>query len=62
MTRFTNLNYRQQRAIEAIDRGSAELGVAIRVHAPNSDAVRQALQELAALTDSIKSIIMDDEI
>ena len=54
-------NYRQQRAIDAIDRATGELGIAIRAHAPDTDVVRQAQRKLAALTDSVKAVIMDDE-
>ena len=39
-------NYRQQRAIDAIDRATVELSIAIRTHAPDTDAVRQAQRML----------------
>jgi hypothetical protein len=61
MQRFSIPNYRQQRAIESIDRASAELSIAIQTHAHETDTVRQALRELVALTDSIKAVIVNGE-
>jgi hypothetical protein len=54
-------DYRQQRAIESIDRAMVDLGIAIKVHAPDTDTVRQAQRTLVALTDSVKAAIMSNE-
>ena len=53
-------NYRQQRAIDAIDRATVELSIAITTHAPDTDAVRQAQRMLMTLTASVKVVIMND--
>jgi hypothetical protein len=54
-------NYRQQRAIDAIDRATADLTIAIKSHAPDSDMVRQALRALVALTESVKAVVRSEE-
>jgi hypothetical protein len=54
-------NYRQQRAIDVIDRATADLAKAIKGHAPDSDTVRQALRTLVALTESVKAVVMSEE-
>jgi hypothetical protein len=56
----TNTDFRQQRAIDAIDRASADLAIAIKTHAPDTKTVRQAQQALGALIDSVKAAIMKD--
>jgi hypothetical protein len=53
-------DYRQQRAIDAIDRATVDLGIAIKAHAPDTDTVRQAQRTLVALTDSVIAAIMND--
>jgi hypothetical protein len=53
-------NYRQQRAIDAIDRATVELSIVIKTHAPDTDAVRQAQRMLMTLTASVKVVIMND--
>jgi hypothetical protein len=56
-----SLDYRQQRAIDAIDRAATDLGIAIKAHAPDTDTVRQAQRGLAALIGSVKTAIISDE-
>jgi hypothetical protein len=55
------LDFRQRRAIDAIDRAATDLGIAIKAHAPDTDAVRQAQCGLVALIDSVKAAILSDE-
>lgn len=54
-------NYRQQQAIDAIDRAGVDFVIAIKTHAPDTETVREAQRALAALTDSVKAAIMSGE-
>jgi hypothetical protein len=54
-------NYRQQRALDAVERAATELSMTIKGHAPDTDTVREALRVLGALTDSVKAAILDDQ-
>ena len=60
MPRFAVPNYRQQRSIDAIERAATELSMTIQVHAPDTDAVRDALRTLMALTDMVKAAVLQD--
>ena len=51
-------NYRQQRAMDAIDRAAIDFDIAIRTHAPATDAVRQSQRTLRALAEMVKLAIM----
>jgi len=51
-------NYRQQRALDAIDRAVIDLNIAIMTHAPATEAVRQAQSRLTAVAEMVKSAIM----
>ena len=62
MQRLAIPNYRQQKALEAIDRSFVELSIAIRTHTPNTEAVREALHELATLNDLVKTVIVNPEV
>ncbi len=62
MPQIATPDYRQQRAIEAIDRAAVDLGIAIKAHAPDTDTVRQARLALITLTNSVKAAIMSDEV
>ena len=55
------LDYRQQRAIDAIDRAATDLGIAIEAHAPDTDTVRQAQRGLVSLVDAVKKAIISDD-
>jgi hypothetical protein len=54
-------NYRQQRAIEAIDRASAELSTTIQTYAPNTATVHEVLDRLTALTEAVKALVITNE-
>jgi hypothetical protein len=54
-------NYRQQRALDAIEHAATDCGIAIKAHAPNTDVVGQALLSLAAIVETVKAAIMNEE-
>ncbi|HVY17153.1 MAG TPA: hypothetical protein VHB27_18160 [Rhodopila sp.] len=54
------MDHRQQRAIDAIDRAAVDFLIAIKAHAPDTEMVRQAEHALGALTDSVKTAIVND--
>jgi hypothetical protein len=51
-------NYRQQRALDAIDRATVDFDIAIRAHAPATEVVRQAQSALMAVAEMVKLAIM----
>ena len=51
-------NYRQQQALDAIDRAAINFDIAIRAHAPDTDAVRQAQNALVTVAETVKAAIM----
>jgi hypothetical protein len=51
-------NYRQQRALDAIDRAAIDFDIAVRAHAPATEAVRQAQRTLMAVAEMVKVAIM----
>jgi hypothetical protein len=53
-------NYRQQRALDAIDRAAIDFDIAIRANAPATEVVRQAQSALMAVAETVKlAIIMN---
>jgi len=58
MPHFDLPNYRQQQALDAIDRAAVDFDIAIRAHAPATDVVRQARSRLMAVADLVKLAIM----
>jgi FMN phosphatase YigB (HAD superfamily) len=58
MSHFDPPNYRQQRALDAIDRAAIDFDIAIRAHAPTTEAVRQARSTLLAVAEMVKLAIM----
>jgi hypothetical protein len=51
-------NYRQQRALDAIDRAALDYDIAIRTHAPATEMVREAQTKLMALIGAVKLAIV----
>jgi hypothetical protein len=58
MPHVTLPNFRQQQALDAIDRAVVDLNIAIGTHAPNTEAVRRAQHKLAAVAETLKTAIM----
>jgi len=51
-------NYRQQLALDAIDQAALDFDIAIRTHAPATEAVRQAQSRLRAVAETVKLAVM----
>jgi hypothetical protein len=56
----TTMDYRHQRAIDAIDRAAVDFIIAIKTNAPDTETVREAQHALGALTDAVKAAIVSD--
>jgi len=54
-------NFRQQQALDAIDRAATDFDIAIRTYAPKTDAVSQAHRTLAVLTEALKTAILTND-
>jgi hypothetical protein len=58
MPHVTLPNFRQQQALDAINRAVVDLDIAIRTHAPRTEAVRRAQSMLKTIAETVKTIIM----
>lgn len=54
-------NYRQQRALDAIDHAAIDFGIVIEAYAPDTATVRQAQGSLAGVVETVKTAIMSEE-
>lgn len=54
-------NFRQQRAIEAIERAATDLDLAIRTHAPDGALARHARAAIQAAVAELKQAILQDD-
>lgn len=51
-------SFRQQRALDEIDRAAIDFDIAIRTRAPDTDVTRQARSMLATVTEMVKAAVM----
>jgi len=54
-------NFRQQQALDAIDRAATDFDIAIRTYAPRTEAVSQARRTLSVLAEALKTAIMTND-
>jgi hypothetical protein len=51
-------SFRQQRALDEIDRAAIDFDIAIRTHAPDTEVTRQARSMLAKAAAMVKAAVM----
>jgi hypothetical protein len=51
-------NFRQQRALDEIDRAAIDFDITIKTYAPDTEVTRQAQSMLATVAEIVKAAIM----